>query len=69
MMDWQQAVSLGIVAGTAVMLVESKLRRRRFDFQRDTHCGCQVAHQSTSGSSIVYRARKGHRPEVLVKMR
>ena len=68
-MDWQQLVSLGIVAAAAGLLVWSKLRRRRFSFQRDTHCGCAAVHSPAPQSSIVFRARKGERPEVLVKMR
>jgi hypothetical protein len=69
-MDWQQLVSLGIVAAAAFLLVARGLRRRKFSFARDTHCGCSGAN-STAGqqSSIVFHARKGHRPEVLVKMR
>jgi hypothetical protein len=68
-MDWQQAVSLIIVGAAAVLLVVSRLRRKRFSFQRDTHCGCAAAPQGNTQSSIVFRARKGERPEVQVKMR
>ena len=69
MMDWQQPVSLGIVFAAAVLLFGSKLRRRKFDFRHATHCGCQPVHQTAPGSSIVFRARKGQRAEVIVKMR
>ncbi len=68
-MDWQQLVSLVIVAVAAVLLVWSKLRRRRFSWERDTHCGCVGAAGASSPSTIVFRARKGERPEVRVKMR
>jgi hypothetical protein len=68
-MDWQQTVSLVVVASAAVLLVGSKLRRRRFSFERDTHCGCVAVQESSPRSSIVFRARKGERPEVVVKMR
>jgi hypothetical protein len=68
-MDWQQLVSLMIVAVTAGWLAASKFRRRRFSFQRDTHCGCTAAAASAPRSSLIFRARKGERPEVLVKMR
>jgi hypothetical protein len=68
-MDWQQLVSLVVVASAAVLLVGSKFRRRKFGFERDTHCGCLAVQESSPGSSIVFRARKGARPEVLVKMR
>jgi hypothetical protein len=66
--DWQQLVSLVIVAAAGALLVGSKLRRRKFSFERDTHCGCGVS-SSTAQNSIIFRAHKGQRPEVLVKMR
>ena len=70
LMDWQQLVSLVIVAAAGVLLLGGRLRRRRFSFQRDTHCGCAAAVTETGPqSSIVFRARKGERPQVLVKMR
>jgi hypothetical protein len=68
-MDWQQLVSLLIVAFAAVLLLGRKFGRPRFSFQRDTHCGCAAVPQSAPQSSIVFRARKGQRPEVHVKMR
>jgi hypothetical protein len=68
-MDWQQLVSLMIVAVTAGWLAASRFRRRRFSFQRDTHCGCTVAAASAPQSSLIFRARKGERPEVHIKMR
>jgi hypothetical protein len=68
LMDWQQSVSLFIVAAAAVGLLGSKLRRRRFRFDQAGHCGCSTV-VGSSQSSIVFRARKGTRPEVLVKMR
>ncbi len=67
-MDWQQLVSLSIVVIAAVLLVGSRFRRRKFSFQKDTHCGCSAALKQPSRNSIIYRARKGARPEVLVKM-
>ena len=68
-MDWQQLVSLVVVASAAVLLLGSKFRRREFSFERDTHCGCSAGHGSSSQSSIVFRARKGECAQVLVKMR
>ncbi len=68
-MDWQQSVSLIIVAAAAGLLAWGKLRRRRFSFERDTHCGCGSSAASGSKSSLVFRARKGCRPELLVKTR
>jgi len=71
-MDWQQCVSLLIVAAAGVLMLGGRLRRRRFSFQHGTHCGCAATVAQSgpqSSSSIVFRARKGQRPEVLVKMR
>ena len=70
-MDWQQLVSLMIVAAAGTLLLVGRFRRPRFSFQRDTHCGCAAMPQSgpQSSSSIVFRARKGHRPQVLIQMR
>ena len=68
-MDWQQITALGIVAVTAGFFLRSKLRRRKFSFEHDTHCGCSSPAQSGSKSSIVFKARKGQRPEIVVKMK
>ena len=68
-MDWQALVSLVIVAATAGLLLWGRFRRRKFSFQRDTHCGCSAVPSSAPQSSIVFRARKWERPEVLVKMK
>jgi hypothetical protein len=69
-MDWQQPIALLIVAGAAVLLLRPKFRRRQFSFQSDAHCGCSGGSQASGPqSSIVFRARKGQRPEVLVKMK
>ncbi|HZM03276.1 MAG TPA: hypothetical protein VFC44_09645 [Candidatus Saccharimonadales bacterium] len=64
-MDWQKIVSLSIVAATAGLFARAKLRRRKFSFARDTHCGC--ASPSGSKASIVFHARKGQRPQIRVK--
>ena len=67
-MDWQQTVSLGIVAVAAGALLWGRFRRRKFSFERDTHCGCSTPQSAEAQQSIVFRARKGERPEVRVKM-
>src|SRR5438045_5273584 len=64
-MDWQQMVSLFIVAVTACALIGRKFRGQRFSFERDTHCGCAAVSRSAPQTSIIFRARKGQRPEVL----
>ena len=68
-MDWQQLVSLALVASAAVLLLRRNLSRRKFSFQRDAHCGCAPLSGSPPQASIIFHARKGARPEVLVKMR
>ena len=68
-MNWQQAVSLAIVASVAGLFLWGQFRRRKFSFERDTHCGCSARAQSGTKSSIVFHARKGERPEVVVKMK
>jgi len=68
-MDWQQVVSLAIVGAAAVLLLWGRFRRRKFSFKRDTHCGCAVSPQAGRQHSIVFRARKGERPEVVAKMK
>jgi len=65
--DWQQAIALLIVASAVGLLVWGRLRRRRFNFARDTHCGCSTAGAAASQQSIVFRARKGERPQILMK--
>ncbi len=68
-MDWQQMVSLFIVAAAGLLLARGKLRRRQFSFERDTPCGCGAVGREGSASSIVFHARKGKRREVLVRMK
>jgi hypothetical protein len=67
-MDWQQLVSLAIVGATVAVLVWSRFRRKKFSFERDTHCGCASGREAP-GYSVVFRARKGGRPEIFVKMK
>jgi hypothetical protein len=68
-MDWQQLVSLTIVAGAGGLLLWGKVRRRKFSFERETHCGCSAVPQTAPQSSIVFHARRGQRPEVRVRLR
>jgi hypothetical protein len=68
-MYWQQVISLAIVALAAGLLVWGRFRRRKFSFARDTHCGCSTHGTAAEKSSILYRARKGERREVIVRMK
>lgn len=64
-MDWQETTALAITAATIALFAWSRCRRRKFDFRRDTHCGC-VSPSAGSGS-IVFRARKGEQPQVIMR--
>ncbi len=65
--NWQTVVSLMIVMLAAAGLFWGWLRRRKFSFARDTHCGCSAGPHSPNSSSIVFHARKGERPQIIVK--
>jgi len=65
-MDWQAMTASAVVAATAAIFIHSWLRPRKFSFKRDTHCGCASA---APGNSVVFRARKGQRSEVIMKMK
>ncbi|MBU6399944.1 MAG: hypothetical protein KGS61_06480 [Verrucomicrobia bacterium] len=68
-MDWQQIVSLTMVGLAAVALLGSWFRPRKVRFGGGGHCGCSSPAQTNPQSSIVFRARKGGRPEVVVRMK
>jgi hypothetical protein len=65
--DWQTVAALIIVALAATALLWARFRKRKFSFHRDTHCGCATPDQSTTHQSIVFHARKGERPQIIVK--
>jgi hypothetical protein len=67
-MDWQQITALAIVAVTAAAFAYQRLQRRKFNWQRDTHCGCSSAGGAKS-SSIIFHAKKGEKPQMIVKMK
>jgi hypothetical protein len=67
-MDWQQAVALSIVAVTAGLFAWVKCRSRKLQWNRATHCGCAATSDSNAAhSAIIFRARKGHVPQVIIK--
>lgn len=68
-MEWQELAALVIVATAAALLVWGAVRRRKFKFGRDTHCGCSAPGERSSKSSIVFHARKGEAPRVTMKMK
>ena len=67
-MDWQQLAALAIVGVAAFLLIRSRLRPRGHCLSKDNPCGCSAATGPAHKSSITYRARKGERPQVIVKM-
>jgi hypothetical protein len=68
-MDWQQIIALLIVVAAAALLIWSRVRRRKFQFGRDTHCGCSSPAQVAPQSSIVFHARKGEPTRIYMKMK
>ena len=69
-MDWQQLVSLAIVSAAAVLMLRSRFQRPKFSFERDTHCGCgSKGRPAVPQHSVIYHARKGERPRIIVKMK
>jgi hypothetical protein len=69
-MDWQEVTALVIVGATTGAFVWGRIRRRyrRFSLERDTHCGCSKG-EPASAASVIYRARKGERPEIVVRLK
>ena len=67
--NWQEIVVLAIVGTTAGLFVWNRLRPRKFSLAKDTHCGCSGPGEVGRGSSMVFRARRGERPQVIVKMK
>jgi hypothetical protein len=68
-MDWQEFAVFSIVAATALIFLANKFRKKKFNFQRDTHCGCSSPSQTGPKQSIIFHARKGERPQITVKMK
>ena len=66
-MDWQQVVSLTIVSAAAVLLLRRQFRPQKLSFQRATRCGSCAHANSVPQHTIIFRARKGERPQVVIK--
>lgn len=67
-MDWQQLAALVIVGIAAFLLIRSRLRPQGHCLSKDNPCGCSASGGPAPKGSITYRARKGERPQVIVKM-
>jgi hypothetical protein len=63
-MDWQQATALGIVVITAALFVASRFRKRRAG---GCGCGCAAATGRPQRGTILLRAKKGERRQVIVR--
>lgn len=68
-MDWQEVTALGITGITAGLFAWSKFRPRKFSLERDTHCGCASAGGSAPKTSIIYRAKRGERSQIVMRMK
>ena len=66
-MDWQQLAALAIVGIAAFLLIRSHLRPRAHCLSKAGPCGCSATGPAPKGS-ITFRARKGERPQVIVKL-
>jgi hypothetical protein len=66
-MDWQQFVALLIVGLSAGLLVWGRWRRRSGRQVCGSTCGCAAAHQPGPNVSVIYRARKGARPQIITR--
>jgi hypothetical protein len=67
-MDWQQLVALAIVAITATFFSRHWLRPKKLALQRNSPCGCHSpGHGDGPKQSIIFHARKGERPQIIVK--
>jgi hypothetical protein len=64
--SWQEPVALTIVAITALIFLWR--RKARGVGKAKSNCGCGTSGVN-SKQRIIYRARKGERPEVVVKAR
>lgn len=68
-MDWQQLASLAIVSVAAALLLRSKVQSPKLRFARTNPCGCAGSRREVPQHSVIYHARKGERPRIIVKMR
>ena len=66
-MDWQETTALAIVALTTGIFLWLLFRPRKFSFGRKGHCGCASAGEPSRQPSILFHARKGEAPQVLIR--
>jgi hypothetical protein len=66
-MDWQQWTALLIVGVTACIFALRLARPRKFTWKRETKCGCSSAGDLNAKQTLRFSARKGARPQIIVK--
>ncbi len=68
-MGWQEWVALTIVALTAAAFVWARFRPHKVHGVRRSVCSCAADSILPYQESIIFRARKGARPEIVVRMK
>jgi hypothetical protein len=68
-MAWQEMAAISIVAATMAAFGWSRFRRRPFGMKRKHACSCAAAGLESYQPSVVFRARRGERPQVLIRAR
>ncbi|MCU0771988.1 MAG: hypothetical protein MUE94_09525 [Verrucomicrobia bacterium] len=67
-MDWQQGIALLMVGLTAALFLRAWRRRAGARFGCGSQCGCDRAQTSPPRGSVIYRARKGERPQIITRL-
>jgi len=68
-MNWQQIVALAIVGLTAAIFLFRKFRGGKAASSCGAGCGCSASKIEPPRESVVFHARKGERPQIIVKMK
>jgi hypothetical protein len=68
-MDWQEMTSLLVVGSTAGWMFWKKWGPRKLRFDPIGACHCGLARTAARRPSVVYHARRGERPQVVVRLK
>lgn len=63
-MDWQQPVTLGIVAVTAGIFLWRAVRPARYRLRKGVPCGCVGPRGGPKAPGLVVHSRRGEVPQV-----